>query len=183
MRALYRVGQFWRAARARVRPGELSVLEEYCSPPERTLFLRMSAWDQRHCLDVHARLRAAGCDDGPLLHAALLHDAGKSVARITVWHRTAAVVLAALCPGVLARLAPSMAGDWRHPMYVLREHAALGAELAAQAGSPAEVQEYIRRHHQHTAEGLVVWLRWADGQLPSKSEVLLCPKLPLSEQV
>ncbi|MCL4465147.1 MAG: HDOD domain-containing protein [Chloroflexi bacterium] len=185
MRALRRVGQFWAALRAGVRPDELSALEEYLQPDERALFLRMSTWDQRHCLDVCARLRAAGRQDEALLRAALLHDVGKSAACISVWHRSAAVLLGAVWPGGMVRLASyrKTAGRWGYTFHVLGEHAALGADLAAQAGSPAEVQDYIRRHHQPVVEGPVAWLRWADGQLVSKSEVLPCLESPLSERV
>ncbi len=189
MRPLRRVEQFLGALRARVDPDERAAIHRWLSPLESELFEKMTTWDQRHCLNVRATLYGAGCRDDALLHSALLHDAGKSLARITVWHRAAQVLLASFLPGLWQRLTDGdveMPG-WRRPWRVARRHAALGAEMAGQAGCPAAVQEYIRQHHQPITEGPVAWLRWADGQIlfpstPYSEEVKPCPASPLSER-
>ena len=72
------------------------------------LFAAMQPADQRHCLDVHRKLRSEGEDDPDVLVAALIHDAGKggdAARRIRTWHRVAYVVLGTLPPGALDRIA------------------------------------------------------------------------------
>ena len=85
-----------------------------------------------------------------LIEAALLHDVGKAQAKITVWHRTLIVLLGALRPGWLAPLTrpptPGQARSWRYPFYVARRHAALGADLCAEAGCAPETVTLVRLH-------------------------------------
>jgi hypothetical protein len=182
MNALRRVRQFWGALTARVDPREVRSLNTYLTSEQTDLFLRMSQWEQRHGLNVFGLLCSSGCEDKALLQAALLHDVGKSTARITVWHRTTAVLLGRFWPQFLARLASPTSTGWLYPLYVLRQHGSLGASLAAGVGCSPEVQAYIRQHDHPIFEGPVAWLRWADGQLPSRKEVTLCPESPLSER-
>jgi hypothetical protein len=146
--ALHRVKQFWRAYRAEVEQRELTGLSEYLDPAQRALFARMSVGDQRHCLDLFYALRERVGIDEPLLHAALLHDAGKSAARIHIWQRVAYVLLGKLSQRLRAKLCASPERGWRHPFYVLAHHTDLGADLAAQAGCSDEVVALIRCHQR-----------------------------------
>jgi hypothetical protein len=175
-RALRRVRQFLRAVFARVRPGEIAALETLLTPEQMALFRRMERGDQRHCLDVMDTLRRAGHADRDLLQAALLHDAAKSASgddkapvrgpllRLTVWHRTAVVLMQRYTPGWLARLAADGRG-WRRPFALHVQHAQASAELAAQAESAPKVVAAIRGHHQPDAnDRRAALLRWADEQ-------------------
>ena len=67
------------------------------------VFDAMPIHDQRHALDVVARLRAGDLTDGDLLAAALLHDAGKG-ARVRLWHRVVAVLVDAVSPNGMEAL-------------------------------------------------------------------------------
>jgi hypothetical protein len=107
------------------------------------LFDAMPVADRRHGLDVSARLLAAGHDDGDLLAAALLHDAGKG-RRMRLWHRVAGVLLEAFAPRVLRRLANQDPASWRHPFHLYLHHAELSAELVLAAGGTQRTAEFIR---------------------------------------
>ncbi len=66
----------------------------------------MPVADQRHALDVVARLRAAGLTDPDLLAAALLHDAGKGP-RVRLWHRVVAVLVEAVSDSAMETIGSS----------------------------------------------------------------------------
>jgi hypothetical protein len=165
-----RVRQFFRATFARVHPGEIAALQTLLTPAQVALFERMDRSDQRHSLDVMDTLRQAGHDDKELLQAALLHDAAKSapdrgpLQRLTVWHRTAVVLMLKGAPRWLARLAADGRG-WKRPFAIHVRHAQSSAELAAQAGCTPAVVALIRAHHQpEPNDRRTVLLQWADEQ-------------------
>ena len=107
------------------------------------LFVAMPVADRRHALDVAGRLMAAGVDDPDVLAAALLHDAAKGH-RMRLWHRVAGVLLEALAPGQLRRLASSDPRSWRYPFHLYLHHAGLSADAAARAGCSARTVAFIR---------------------------------------
>jgi hypothetical protein len=149
---VYRVSQFIRALIAWVSNEERGLLSEYLTPPQAELFLRMPRSDQRHGLDVCHALRRARHDDRDLLAAALLHDVGKSGGRLRLWHRVLIVLVKALRPELLDRLASDEPRSWRYPFFVHQQHPELGAELALSVGcSPATI-DLIRRHQQSSAD-------------------------------
>jgi hypothetical protein len=154
MGAGYRSSQFFRAVAA-LAAGDLpeqdrALVAGFLPADLHVLFLRMALNDQRHSLAVHRRLRAEGYADQDLLIAALVHDCGKSLARIALWQRVALVLVKAVRPALLDRLAGPGASSppqsWRYAFYVQREHARLGADLAKQAGASPTTVAYIRRH-------------------------------------
>ena len=129
--------------RPHVDAAERAKAFELLTDGQRELFSSMTPRDQQHCLTVYRKLHDEGHDDGDLLAAALLHDAGKG--EIALWHRVAFVMLDAAPPSLLDRL--TRAGDsshWREALYRCRNHAELGAALAKQAGSSEQVVHLIR---------------------------------------
>lgn len=117
------------------------------------LHSRLTAFDRQHHLMVYDSLRAMGCDDDDVLLAALLHDVGKAdeYLRVGVVHRAATVLLQGRLSGLLHRAACQNAGWLRHGLWLNLHHPALGAELAALAGSNARVCELIRLHTDRDA--------------------------------
>ena len=113
--------------------------------PERgvALFESMPVADRRHGLDVAERLMRGGQDDADLLAAALLHDAAKGH-RMRLWHRVAGVLLEALAPSLLRRLASPDAASWRHPFHLYLYHQPMSAALTTQAGCTPRVAGFIR---------------------------------------
>lgn len=164
MSAAYRVRQFIHATSAWIRAEgvDQALLARYLPPRAMDLFLAMPYYDQQHALNVLSTLQDQGYSDPDLMAAALLHDVGKSASRMgrpRLWHRVARVLGHALWPELLERLSHrDPGGGWRQPFYVQEHHAALGAELAQEAGcSPATV-ELIRHHEEPGARSQAPWL-------------------------
>ena len=144
-RALYRSRQFFGSVRPHINESLLEQAFALLNDSQRHLFSSMTARDQQHCLDVYNALREQGHDDGDLLVAALLHDAGKG--KIELWHRVAFVLLEATSPKLLDRFArPGDSKNWREALYRCRNHPELGAELAREASSSERVSSLISEH-------------------------------------
>jgi len=154
LRPVYRVRQFWGALGSASRPVDEALLGAYLNTAQIALFRRMSAAEQIHALAV---LRTLEVEQGTgvetvLAQAALLHDVGKVGGRIRLWHRAAKVVLQALHPALLDRLAVDEPRSWRYPFFVLLHHAERGADLSAGAGTDAVAVALIRAHHMVPAQ-------------------------------
>ena len=107
------------------------------------------------------RLLAAGHDDPDLLAAALLHDAGKGH-RLRLWHRVTGVLLDAVWPAGLRRLASPNARSWRHAFHIYLHHEAMSAEMAVSAGCEPRAGAFIRGHASGTDAPLQAALKAAD---------------------
>ena len=159
-----RIRQFSRALAARIGPDEYDLVDGRLTPAQAMLFQRMSRCDQRHCLDVFHALFSAGHRDDHLLQAALVHDVGKSAARLRIWHRVAVVLLGRFAPGWLLHLATNSQA-WSKPFAVHVHHAELGASSATEAGCSPEMVSLIRRHHESRSDDKpLAALQWADRQ-------------------
>jgi len=149
--AVNRVQQFIHAARAVIRPkeGGADLPACYLSPDALGLFELMPGYDRQHALNVVRVLKTEGYRDSDLLAAALLHDAGKTAQQdgaLRLWHRVVVVLLRALRPGLLDQIAEDRPGSWRRPFFVQQCHAAIGAELARDAGCSPCTVALIRLH-------------------------------------
>jgi len=156
-----RVGQFFGHLTARVSTDDEALARALL--PERAwpLFDGMPVADRRHGLDVAARLLAAGHDDRDLLAAALLHDCAKGH-RMRIWHRVGGVLLEAVSPRLLERLASPDAASWRHPFHLYLHHAGLSADEAVAAGCSPRVAAFIRGAPAAQDEPLSAALHLAD---------------------
>jgi hypothetical protein len=127
-----------------VEADERAELTAHLTPAEQRLFHSMDLRDHRHALDVFRVLKSGGQRDPSLLAAALLHDVGKGP--IKLWQRVAFVLLRAVSPGLLRRLARADDPGWRGALARTLDHAERGAALAEEAGSTAETVRLIRLH-------------------------------------
>jgi len=167
-----RVEQFGTSLRPTVAPQEIDQAARLLPPEGVTLFLRMIKRDQRHSLDVHQTLRAAGHESPDLLAAALLHDAAKTALpgrRLRLSHRVLVVLMEAAKPGWVEQVARSAPGDWRYPFYLHVNHPEMGARLAEEAGCSQLAVSLIRRHKVklnappvNEEDQLLAWLQAAD---------------------
>lgn len=158
---MHRVGQFVTHLRARVGPDEAAFARRALPSDAWHLFSAMPVADRRHGLDVAARLVVAGHDDPELLAAALLHDAAKGH-RLRLWHRVAGVLLDAVAPAALRRLAVPDPASSRYPFYLYLHHAELSAAAARRAGCSERTAALIRGQAAEPDRALAAALRVAD---------------------
>ena len=147
--------------RARVSAGQEAFASGILPPAAARLFASMPVADRRHGLAVADRLLAAGLDDRELLAAALLHDAGKGH-RLRLWHRVAAVVVAAVAPGLLARMASPDPASAGYPFHLYLQHGPISADAALAAGCSARTAAFIRGSASAADTPLAAALRAAD---------------------
>jgi hypothetical protein len=162
MRPAYRVRQFRDHLLARVTADERAAAHAALPPTAIGVFDAMPVADQRHAIDVFARLRAGGQTDADLLAAALLHDAGKGD-RIGLWHRVATVLVEALAPSRLERLGSTDPESWRYPFHLQLHHEALSAQAAVDAGCGHRVAAFIAGTADEADAQLAAALRAADA--------------------
>ena len=154
-RAFYRVRQFIGAVAAYARPltaDERGEAHAALPAAARSLFDRMPRNDQRHSLEVLHAVQAVGQSHPALLQAALLHDAAKGAASLTLLHRAAVVLIRFVRPRWLAQWAERPApqrSDPRYPFWAHVHHPRLGAELAAAVGCEPLAVDLIERHQAH----------------------------------
>ncbi len=124
-------------------------VKAYLNQAEEALFYQMARVDQVHSVRVAqtaleiARVRLAhraSNDAQRLARAGLLHDVGKSLARLGLVTRVL-FVLMEQWPN------PPLRGRMKHAHWVHTNHPSLGADLAERAGVEREVVELIRGHH------------------------------------
>lgn len=144
----YRVQQGLRALTAWLRPVDYATAQAILSPPLVALFMQMRRSEQQHSLHVLASLRQMGHHHPDLLVAALLHDVGKSRARIGLVGRTLAVLARTFTPSLARRWAAGEERGWRRPFVVAERHPAWGAEMLAEAGAPPLAVTLVRRHQE-----------------------------------
>lgn len=140
---MHRVGQFVAHVRARVTPEQDAFAAQLLPSVARQLFAAMPVADRRHGLEVAQRLMAGGFDDPELLAAALLHDAGKGH-RLRLGHRAAAVLVDAIAPGLLRRIASPDPASAGYPFHLYLEHGAISADAALAAGCSPRTAAFIR---------------------------------------
>jgi hypothetical protein len=142
----------------RVTEADLRAVEGIASPAQLALFRSMHRSDQRHSLDVVARLRAGGVSEPDLLLAGLLHDAGKGQT--------------GLLPRIVYSLSQAYGGWVAGPFRLvpgmgeaivrLERHPDLSARLASTVGCNARTVELIRHHVEPRDDELGRLLRLAD---------------------
>jgi hypothetical protein len=154
------VGQLVGHLTARIGPRDRALATRLLPLAALAVFDAMPVADRRHGVDVVQRLLERGIDDRDVLAAALLHDAGKG-RTLRLWHRVGGVLLAAIAPRLLDRLA-SPDPVARNPWYVFVHHAEISAEVAARAGAPARAVAFIRGAPAPGDEALATELHAAD---------------------
>lgn len=160
LRIGYRVRQFLTALSFGKESIDESKLRAYLSPAQVELFRRMPTAEQRHACATLRTLQKEGHSETALAQAALLHDVGRTGGHVRLWHRVATVLLQALAPALLQRIARDEPGSrslhsgwgWRYPFTVQLQHASRGADMAAEVGTDPLAVALIRWHHSPVEE-------------------------------
>lgn len=144
-RPFYRAGQFFRGLWPAIGAEEAETARRLLSDAELGLFLALDARDRRQAADMVRWLkRNAPQPSDDLLAAALLHDVGKS--GLWVWDRVLFVLLEAVSAALVDRLAREHGERWRRALWMLRNHAALGAERLEAIGTRPRVVALVAAH-------------------------------------
>lgn len=136
-----KVRQAQRHVAGRVSPEERHALAAWLRPAQLQLFEAMHRADQRHGLDVVARLRSDGHADEELLLAALLHDCSKGPT-VRLPHRVAWSLGERYGAWVHDLVSPLP--GFRPAFERLRHHAEDSARLAREAGCSERTAALIR---------------------------------------
>ena len=130
-----------------LRPGgppkdEVAWVRSQLLPGEEELWSGMSGPDRRHSAGVARRVEVALGEGAsrPVLAAALLHDVGKSTARLRTFGRVVATVTGAM-------VGWERAAAWDSGIGRYLRHDALGAALLTKAGSDPLTVAWTREHH------------------------------------
>ncbi|MHB9034135.1 MAG: hypothetical protein ACYC6L_13935 [Anaerolineae bacterium] len=141
----YRIKQGWRQLTVLRRDDVLQQAQAVLSSAAFSQFQRLSPADQLHAVNVYRSLVSSGFNTPDLAQAALLHDVGKAGAKITLFHRTAVVLLRRFAPLTLQRLSSSQT-SWRRPFFILVHHSQIGASLARACGCSTRTMWLIEHH-------------------------------------
>jgi hypothetical protein len=116
---------------------------------EQALWRTMSGADRRHAVGVGRRVeRALGVEaTRPVLAAALLHDVGKTEARLGTYGRVIATLSAKVAGAEMATTWSRQRGFARRVGLYL-QHDRLGGDLLELAGSHPLTVAWTREHHQ-----------------------------------
>ncbi|MCA0456488.1 MAG: HD domain-containing protein [Chloroflexi bacterium] len=172
MSAAYRIGQGIKALFAFSQPVDMSLVTSYLSPTLLDLFKRFDRGEQLHSLAVLRDVLAQGETPDDLAVAALLHDVGKTRYPISVWQKTAAVLVRALMPSRYQRWSEGNPLNlWQRPFVVYEQHPAWSGELLASANASEAVQWLVTHHadpiekwQDHAYVHLLRRLQQADNQ-------------------
>lgn len=147
----YRIHQFWQALFPQIQAEEAAWLEANLGQKALSLFYTQTPADQRHALDVAKSITVHKSNLTKeeyqiLFVAALLHDCGKSLTKVRLWHRIF-IVLAQRLPTWAWSFLENSSTPLAVPLTMSTRHADWGAELAAKARLDHEICILIQKHH------------------------------------
>lgn len=129
------------------------MLATWLATEQQAAFRQLPMHDRTHSIGVAIAIEQVDPDNRDLITAALLHDNGKVVGRyrVRLIDRVAKVLLAALSPSLLERLAsPPPDGIWAGLVLAVH-HPAIGAAKARNLGCSQRTCWLIANHEQSGA--------------------------------
>lgn len=128
--------RFFDVAAARpLNASEKGAVSHWLTSETAAVFFAQHVADQRHGYDAALTVIAGGIDDPRVVTAALLHDVGKSHARLGIIGRSVASVL------ILLRLPLS------ERLSTYRDHGLIGARELSALGAPSLAIDFALHHH------------------------------------
>jgi putative nucleotidyltransferase with HDIG domain len=148
VRIFYRARQLWSALAAALSAEDIERISEALTPDQMMLFLRLQPGEQAHSFRIYRQLCEQSETNRDLLVAALLHDVGKSCHPLHLWERVEIVFVKHFAPEKMKEWGRGEPRGWKRPFVVAEQHAAWGAQMAAQAGASPLAVALIQRHQE-----------------------------------
>ena len=126
------------------------MLATWLTAEQQSAFIKLAMHDRTHSIGVAIAVEQVDPDNRDLITAAVLHDNGKVVGRyrVRLVDRAAKVLLAALSPALLERLAaPPPDGIWAGLVLAVH-HPAIGAAKARNLGCSERTCWLIANHER-----------------------------------
>ncbi|MGB9585833.1 MAG: HD domain-containing protein [Anaerolineales bacterium] len=149
----YRVWQFWNSLVTKPSQDDLAQVRQVLPPELNALFLQLSPYEQVHSIRVMRFLEKEGQSDVDLLRAALLHDIGKTVYRLSRWERIWIVLVKAYGKISYNKYKNIPKSDiwkyawWQRALVMAENHAQWGADLLEQYHAHQRLI-WLVKHHQ-----------------------------------
>jgi len=152
-RVFYRLKQFWFALLSKMTEDDRLYVHQHLNQREAAIFFTLPEYEQKHGVVVARKLleEAAGIrglDQRKLVRLGLLHDVGKSAARLSIFDKGLLVILHRFAPPVYNYLAD----HGMKKFYVHKHHGEVGAQLLSKIGESRDIIEEIKRHDRPYAE-------------------------------
>lgn len=159
-RLLYRFKQFWFALTSKMTEEDRLFVHQHLNIKEAALFFSLPEYEQKHGVVVAQKMlkEAEGIkmiDERKLVRLGLLHDIGKSAAKLSVWSKAILVILRRFIPPLYDRLAEMGINERSSKIfrrfYVHKHHGEIGAEILSKIAEEKEMVEEIRSHDRPSA--------------------------------
>ncbi|HUX46780.1 MAG TPA: phosphohydrolase [Desulfosporosinus sp.] len=152
----YRVNQFIHVIFPDIDASEITWALDNLPPEACSLFLKQSRSEQRHAVDVAQSLMKEKnslplSNFQNLIAAALIHDCGKSMVHIPLWHRIFIVLMRKMPRSIWSQLERSHT-VLASPLKTASQHAVWGGNLAQRAGLNPVICLLIQEHHSPKTE-------------------------------
>ncbi len=167
-RFTYRIKQFWFAISSKMGEADRVFAYQHLNIKEAALFFSLPDFEQKHGVVVAQKMLSAASgireiDKRKLARLGLLHDIGKSAARLSIFDKSVLVILHKLLSPIYNLLAGWGKGA-RSPrmfkiFYVHKHHGAIGAEILSRIAEEKDIVAEVRSHdYPHTSDDVYMKL-------------------------
>ena len=160
-RLIYRLKQFWFALSSKMTEEDRLFAHQHLNIKEAALFFSLPIYEQKHGVVVAEKMlafaahagRTAGhknIDKRKLVRLGLLHDIGKSAAKLSILDKGILVIIHKLIPPLYDQLAGwgnnERSPKWLRRYYVHKHHGTIGAEILSRIAEEKDIIDEVRSH-------------------------------------
>lgn len=142
----YRVKQFYWAVMAITKKDKMDILNTYLNKNEIEIFMKLSKAERQHCIRVFNNAKKytsenkINIDENKLARCALLHDIGKSIAKINIIEKSIVIILKYITGDRILK--------YNKRIVEYYKHAEIGGEILLQLGeSDNDIITCVVNHH------------------------------------
>lgn len=149
--SLYRVKQFYWSITSKVNIEDERLIDGYLNEQEKYLFQKLTEYEKIHAIkvakDVEKLYNKDGENKGMLMKAALMHDIGKTVHRLTPISKSLMVILDSVSKGKIKKYHNIK------QINVYYNHADIGYNILKKYGYEERFLYLIKNHHSDNIIG------------------------------